>query len=114
MGSSVASRQNSFLKKVSIFSTNHKTTYLISVDESEIFIARVWVDLSSVAFIWTVHLLVIMQIFFRLFENSGEKSKVSSKLTSAGNFCREFWKNLCCILIHRWNLSSNIQHVQPS
>lgn len=52
--------------------------------------------------------------FFHLFENSGEKSKVSSKLTSAGNFWREFWKNLCCILIHRWNLSSNIQHVQPS
>ena len=52
--------------------------------------------------------------FFRLFENSGEKNKVSSKLTSAGNVCKEFWKNLCFILIHRWNLSSNIQHVHPS
>ena len=75
MGSSVASRQNSFLKKVSIFSTHHKTTYLISVNESEIFIARVWVDLSSVAFIWTVHLLVIMQVFFVFSRTVGKKVK---------------------------------------
>lgn len=61
----------------------------------------------------TVHLLVIMQFFF-VFSRTVGKNKVSSKLTSAGNVCKEFWKNLCCILIHRWNLSSNIQHVQLS
>ena len=75
MGSSVASRQSSFLKKVSIFSTHHETTYLISVNESEIFIARVWVDLSSVAFIWTVHLLVIMQVFFVFSRTVGKNVK---------------------------------------
>lgn len=54
-------------------------------------------------------------IFFFVFSRTvGKKNKVSSKLTSAGNVCKEFWKNLCCILIHRWNLSSNIQHVHPS
>ena len=62
----------------------------------------------------TVYLLVIMQFFFFVVSRTVGKNKVSSKLTSAGNVCKEFWKNLCCILIHRWNLSSNIQHVQPS
>ena len=108
MGSSVASRQNSFLKKVSIFSTHHWTTYLVSVNESEIFVAfgRLYLNRPPSRY----HAI----FFFRLFENSGEKNKVSSKLTSAGNVCKEFWKNLCFILIHRWNLSSNIQHVHPS